>query len=76
MFCKKCNEKMNHVMRFEKDKSTEFDRCPKCFYETKHKTIKFDTVKTKTDKLQTSKNSLLLKGKKSSSKKKGNKLKR
>lgn len=62
MLCKKCYKQMIHVMSFEKGKSTEFERCPKCFYETKHKNIKFDSFKTKTDKLKPCKYSSSMKG--------------
>lgn len=58
MLCNKCYAKMLHIMRFEKGKATEFDRCPKCFYETRPQTIKFDSFKTKTEKENTHKSCL------------------
>ena len=46
MLCTRCNVKMIHTMRFEADKSCEFEYCPKCYFETKHKRIKFPDTKT------------------------------
>ena len=34
--CMDCNIQMQPVMSFSKDKHDKFDRCPKCFGETKH----------------------------------------
>ena len=34
--CKDCNTPMQPIMSFSKDKREKFDRCPKCFGETKH----------------------------------------
>ena len=38
-FCKDCNIRMKGVMSFSKDKHEKFDRCPKCFGETKHRKL-------------------------------------
>lgn len=37
--CKNCNTRMVGVMSFSKDKDERFDRCPKCYSETKHRKI-------------------------------------
>ena len=37
--CKDCNIPMQPVMSFSKDKHEKFDRCPKCFGETKHRKL-------------------------------------
>ena len=39
IICKTCNVPMQPVMSFSKDKREKFDRCPKCFGETKHRKI-------------------------------------
>ena len=36
---KDCNTLMQPVMSFSKYKHEKFDRCPKCFGETKHRKI-------------------------------------
>ena len=36
VICRTCNIPMQPVMSFSKDKHEKFDRCPKCFGETKH----------------------------------------
>ena len=38
-FCKDCNIRMKGVMSFSKDKHEKFDRCPKCFGETKYRKL-------------------------------------
>ena len=38
-FCKKCKVKMANVMSFSKDKKEKFERCPKCYSETKHRKL-------------------------------------
>ena len=38
-FCRDCNVLMQPVMSFSKDKHEKFDRCPKCFGETKHRKL-------------------------------------
>ena len=37
--CKDCYVPMIGVMSFSKDKREKFDRCPKCFGETKHRKL-------------------------------------
>ena len=39
IICKDCNTPMQPVMSFSKYKHEKFDRCPKCFGETKHRKI-------------------------------------
>ena len=39
MICMDCNVLMQPIMSFSKDKHEKFDRCPKCFGETKHRKI-------------------------------------
>ena len=39
IICKDCNTQMQPVMSSSKDKQEKFDRCPKCFGETKHRKI-------------------------------------
>ena len=34
-----CNVLMQPIMSFSKDKHEKFDRCPKCFGETKHRKL-------------------------------------
>ena len=43
-FCKDCNIKMKGVMSFSMDKHEKFDRCPKCFGETKHVKLRDDEL--------------------------------
>lgn len=50
MFCKNCNVKMQHVIRFEKGAMFEFERCPKCYSESKKVPY---TIKTKTEQMKT-----------------------
>ena len=40
IICKDCYIPMQPVMSFSKDKHEKFDRCPKCFGETKHKKLR------------------------------------
>ena len=40
LFCRDCNIKMVGVMSFSKDKNEKYNRCPKCYSETKHYKIK------------------------------------
>ena len=39
IICRTCNIPMQPVMSFSKDKHEKFDRCPRCFGETKHRKI-------------------------------------
>ena len=38
-FCKDCNSRMVGIMSFSKDKNEKFDRCSKCYLETKHQKL-------------------------------------
>ena len=38
-FYRYCNVLMQPIMSFSKDKHEKFDRCPKCFGETKHRKL-------------------------------------
>lgn len=42
--CKDCNTPMQPVMSFSKDNHEKFDRCPKCFGETKHRKLQDDEL--------------------------------
>ena len=42
--CRDCNVPMHPVMSFSKDKYEKFDRCPKCFGETKHRKLRDDDL--------------------------------
>lgn len=44
IICTTCNIPMQPVMSFSKDKHEKFDRCPKCFGETKHKKLRDDEL--------------------------------
>lgn len=39
-FCKDCSTKMVGVLSFSKDKNEKFNRCPRCYSETRHNKIK------------------------------------
>ena len=42
--CRDCYVPMQPVMSFSKDKHEKFNRCPKCFCETKHKKLRDDEL--------------------------------
>ena len=44
VFCKICNVPMISVMSFSKDKHEKFTRCPKCYGETKHNSLRNDEL--------------------------------
>lgn len=44
VFCKVCNAQMMSVMSFSKDKREKFARCPKCYEETKHNSLRNDEL--------------------------------
>ena len=44
IICKDCYVPMVGVMSFSKDKHEKFDRCPKCFGETKHRKLRDDEL--------------------------------
>ena len=39
IICKDCNTPMQPIMSFSKDKHEKFNKCPKCYGETKHRKI-------------------------------------
>ena len=44
MICMDCNILMQPIVSFSKDKHEKFCRCPKCYYETKHKKLRDDEL--------------------------------
>ena len=44
MICKDCYVPMQPVMSFSKDKREKFNKCPKCFGETKHVKLRDDEL--------------------------------
>lgn len=44
MLCPKCNNTMNNVMHFDKERNYQFYRCSNCQEKTKKKRIHFDDV--------------------------------
>ena len=40
MLCRDCYIQMTEVMSFSKDKHEKFARCPKCYGETKHNSLR------------------------------------
>ena len=44
IICKDCYVPMIGVMSFSKGKHEKFNRCPKCFGETKHKKLRDDEL--------------------------------
>ena len=45
IICRTCSVPMQQIMSFSKDKREKFDRCPKCFGETKHRKLTDDDLK-------------------------------
>ena len=43
-FCKDCNIKMKGVVSFSKDKREKFNKCPRCYGETKHVKLRDDEL--------------------------------
>lgn len=39
-FCRDCSTKMVGVLSFSEDKNEKFNRCPRCYSETRHNKIK------------------------------------
>ena len=37
--CKDCNTPMQPIMSFSKDKQEKYNKCPRCYGETKHRKI-------------------------------------
>ena len=44
IICRTCSIPMQSVMSFSSDKHEKFDRCPKCFGETKHRKLTDDDL--------------------------------
>ena len=42
--CRNCSIPMQQVMSFSKNKHEKFNRCPKCFSETKHVKLRDDEL--------------------------------
>ena len=42
--CKDCNTPMQPVMSFSKNKHEKFNRCSKCYGETKHNSLRNDEL--------------------------------
>ena len=42
--CRTCNIPMQPVMSFSKDKHEKFNKCPKCYGETKHVKLRDDEL--------------------------------
>ena len=39
IICKDCNTPMQPIMSFSKDKQEKYNKCPRCYGETKHRKI-------------------------------------
>ena len=44
IICRTCSVPMQPVMSFSKNKYEKFDRCPKCYEETKHKKLRCEEL--------------------------------
>lgn len=42
MFCRSCEAIMKRTMRFEPGKMTQLFKCPKCYFESKAKPLRFE----------------------------------
>ena len=42
--CKDCNTQMQPVMSFSKDSHEKFNKCPRCYGETKHVKLRDDEL--------------------------------
>ena len=42
--CRTCNIPMQPVMSFSKNKHEKFNKCPKCYEETKHRKLREDEL--------------------------------
>ena len=42
--CRTCNIPMHPVMSFSSDKHEKFNKCPKCYEETKHRKLREDEL--------------------------------
>ena len=43
-FCKDCNIRIKGVMSFSKDKHEKYNKCPRCYGETKHVKLRDDEL--------------------------------
>ena len=43
-FCKDCNIRMKGVMLFSSDKHEKYNKCPRCYGETKHVKLRDDEL--------------------------------
>ena len=43
-FCKDCNIKMKGVVSFSKDSHEKFNKCPRCYGESKHVKLRDDEL--------------------------------
>ena len=44
IICKDCNIPMQPIMSFSKDKHERFNKCPRCYGETKHVKLRDDEL--------------------------------
>lgn len=44
MICPRCHSVMKHVYRFTPDKSCELNICKNCYFETRPKKLKFESI--------------------------------
>ena len=44
MICRTCNIPMQPVMSFSKDKREKYNKCPRCYGETKHVKLRDDEL--------------------------------
>ena len=44
VICRTCNIPMQPVMSFSNDKHEKFNKCPKCYEETKHRKLREDEL--------------------------------
>lgn len=42
--CKDCNTPMQPIMSFSKDKQEKYNKCPRCYGETKHVKLRDDEL--------------------------------
>ena len=49
MICPRCHNVMSHVFRFTPDRNCELDICKNCYFETKLKILKYDSIEIMQD---------------------------
>jgi len=49
MICPRCHNVMSHVFRFTPDRNCELDICKNCYFETKPKRLKIDSIEIRQD---------------------------